>query len=135
MKIAPADLAALVNRYRKILGFDDAWKFQLRISESPDDTDAECPDAQGYTQTLDGYSSAQITINAWRVEDEQDLERLVAHEMVHAALWEVSSIVRDSFSGRLASTGTAIVEQTVSLVARALERAAAPAKKPRKASK
>lgn len=126
MKIKEQDLARIAAKYKHILGLED-WKFTLRIQESPDDEqDSSCSDAQGYTQILDGYSTAHITVNAWRVEDVRDLDRLLAHEVSHCALAQISLLARDACGERLEQTGIAIIEQTVDRVAKALERAAKP---------
>jgi hypothetical protein len=112
-----------MTKWRRLLGFGDEWRFVVDVNNSPDDCPEEVRDAAGYARVNDGYSSATIGINAWRIEDAKTLEAVLLHELLHGLTWQVRGIVRDAFGAQLEDTGTAIVEQLVETLTRAFLRA------------
>ena len=118
--------AARVHRLARAwlfeLGLDRLWHVGVRVNARPKDCeDEEHRDAVSFIEVKDGYFSARLDVNAYNLIGE-DLEQVVAHEMMHVVLWRLAALCDAGHDEKMHGVIRVEVEDVVESVSRALAR-------------
>lgn len=116
MKLDPADVARRVKEWFDVFLLGDQWQFTVDVVDSLEDAQ-ESTDAYAFVRVSAGIFHAAFTFNAWQIEDEVRLDRVVCHEVLHVVLWQQEAALKRVTTKEIAKAHS---EQLVERLSRAL---------------
>lgn len=89
MKLEPRQVKTTIERWRKILKLEPHWNIRFEIRNSSNEMSAGNEDSMACIAVDLRYFNATIEFNAPEI-NEQDLESVVLHELLHIILEPIS---------------------------------------------
>lgn len=120
-KISEKIIDGVIQKWRPYLGIDGRWSIGMRIFEPGE----EWPhgDSTAAVRVLPGYYQISLHLNRLACEQDDDtIEHIVLHELVHFVLWPLSVMARNGLDESHEETWRDVMEAAVEQVTRALLR-------------
>lgn len=128
MTVTSEDVNALVAKWKPRLRLASHWVIELTIHATAEEEENEDHRHRpAYIFVQYGYARAHLVVNGYKVDSPAELERVVVHELAHAATHRAASLIASGLGPRNAETAEEIGEELVELVTSlALAEAAPP---------
>lgn len=118
-----AEALAIARKWLRVLGLDRLWSVGVRVNVRAEDClDAEQRENLAFCDVDAGYFYARIDVNWYRFGSTTSLDLVIAHEIVHIALWRLGTYAEAAGGAKLDRIVQAEIEQAVETISRALVR-------------
>lgn len=113
MNLTSNQLRSVISRWRKILEIEPRWNIHFHIRNSPNLMSAGNEDALACIDVDLKYFVADIEFNAAEIDDEDELEGVVLHELLHIIIEPISCAATCGMGKKFDEMSSILCESTI----------------------
>lgn len=117
MIVSLEQINALIAHWKPRLRLAPHWAIDVTLHATAEEEEAEeHRHRPAYVFVQYGYARAMLVINGYKIEHARELERVIVHELAHAATHRAAALIASALGPRNASTAEEMGEELVELI-------------------
>lgn len=124
MRCAQTRCEQLLAYWRSVYGIPDRWQIAIVLVESrqeaEEDDENDLPQRPAYTRVDHGYSKATITVNAYLIDDDEELICVMGHEVGHCVTHRPARFIATALGPGNSDTAEEMGEELTELLVKSV---------------